>query len=64
MDDSKEVYTEIEINNTSYFVLNTSFKTTPHVGDTISLNLYRVLRDEGETMNLYKAELHVNSTVD
>ena len=64
MDDSKEVYTEIEINNTSYFVLNTSFKTTPHVGDTISLNLYRVLKDEGETMNLYKAELHVNSTVD
>lgn len=62
MDDSKEVYTEIEINNTSYFVLNTSFKTTPHVGDTISLNLYRVLKDEGETMNLYKAELHVNST--
>ena len=62
MDDSKEVYTEIEINNTFYFVLNTSFKTTPHVGDTISLNLYRVLKDEGETMNLYKAELHVNST--
>ena len=64
MDDSKEVYTEIKINDTTYFVLNTSFKTTPHVGDTISLNLYKVLKDEGETMNLYKAELHVNSTVD
>ena len=64
MDNPEEVYTEIEINNTFYFVLNTSFKTTPHVGDTISLNLYKVLKDEGETMNLYKAELHVNSTVD
>lgn len=64
MDNSKEVYTEIEINNISYFVLNTSFKTTPRVGDTISLNLYRVLTDEDETINLYKAELHVNSTVD
>lgn len=62
MDNPEEVYTEIEINNTSYFVLNTSFKTTPHVGDTISLKLYKELKDEGETMNLYKAELHVNST--
>ena len=62
MDDSKEVYTEIEINDTTYFVLNTSFKTIPHVGDTISLNLYKVLKDEGETINLYKAELHLSFT--
>lgn len=62
MDDSEEVYTEIEINDTTYFVLNTSFKTIPHIGDTISLKLYKELKDEGETMNLYKAELHVNST--
>ena len=59
MDDSKEVYTEIEINDTTYFVLNTSFKTIPHVGDTISLNLYKVLTDDGETINLY-----VSFTVD
>ena len=64
VDDSKEVYTEIKINDTTYFVLNTSFKTIPHVGDIISLNLYKTLTDEGETMNLYKAKLHVNSTVD
>ena len=62
MDDSKEVYTKIEINDTTYFVLNTSFKTIPHVGDTISLNLYKVLKDEGKTINLYKAELHLSST--
>ena len=62
MDNSKEVYTEIEIDGNLYFVLNTSFKTIPHVGDTISLNLYKVLKDEGETINLYKAELHLSST--
>ena len=62
MDDSKEVYTEIEIDGNNYFVLNTSFKTIPHVGDTISLNLYKVLKDEGETINLYKAELHLSFT--
>ena len=62
VDDSKEVYTEIKINDTTYFVLNTSFKTIPHVGDTISLNLYKVLKDEGETINLYKAELHLSFT--
>ena len=62
MDNSKEVYTEIEIDGNLYFVLNTSFKTIPHVGDTISLNLYKVLKDEGKTINLYKAELHLSST--
>ena len=63
MDDSKEVYTEIEINNTSYFVLNTSFKAIPHVGDTISLNLYKVLlTNEGETINFYKVEPHGSFT--
>lgn len=64
MDNPEEVYTEIEIDGNTYFVLNTSFKTIPHVGDIISLNLYKTLTDEGETMNLYKAKLHVNSTVD
>ncbi|MDD7151432.1 MAG: S-layer homology domain-containing protein, partial [Clostridium sp.] len=55
VDDSKEVYTEIKINDTTYFVLNTSFKAIPHVGDTISLNLYKVLlTNEGETINFYK----------
>lgn len=62
MDNSKEVYTEIEIDGNTYFVLNTSFKTTPHVGDIISLNVYRTLTDEGETINLYKAELHLSFT--
>lgn len=62
MDNSKEVYTEIEIDGNTYFVLNTSFKATPHVGDMISLNVYRILADEGETINLYKAEFHVNPT--
>ena len=62
MDNSKEVYTEIEIDGNLYFVLNTSFKATPHVGDIISLNVYRILRDEGETINLYKAELHLSFT--
>lgn len=62
MDNSKEVYTEIEIDGNTYFVLNTSFKTTPHVGDIISLNIYRILTDEGETINLYKAELHLSFT--
>jgi hypothetical protein len=62
MDDSKEVYTEIEINDTTYFVLNTSFKTIPHIGDTISLKLYKELKDEGKTINLYKAELHLSFT--
>ena len=56
MDDSKEVYTEIKINDTTYFVLNTSFKTIPHVGDTISLNLYRELPNAGKTINLYTVE--------
>ena len=59
MDDSKEVYTEIKINDTTYFVLNTSFKAIPHVGDTISLNLYKVLiNNKGETINFYKVEPH------
>ena len=62
MDDSKEVYTEIKINDTTYFVLNTSFKTIPHVGDTISLNLYKELPNAGKTINLYKAELHLSFT--
>lgn len=62
MDNSKEVYTEIEIDGNTYFVLNTSFKATPHVGDIISLNVYRTLTDEGETINLYKAELHLSFT--
>lgn len=62
MDNPEEVYTEIEIDGNNYFVLNTSFKTIPHVGDTISLNLYKELKDEGETMNLYKAELHESFT--
>lgn len=62
MDKSGEVYTEIEIDNETYFVLNTSFKSVPQVGDIISLNLYRVLTDEGESMNLYKAELHLSFT--
>ena len=62
MDNSKEVYTEIEIDGNTYFVLNTSFKAIPHVGDIISLNVYRILKDEGETINLYKAELHLSFT--
>lgn len=62
VDDSKEVYTEIKINDTTYFVLNTSFKTIPHVGDTISLNLYKVLINKGETTNFYKVEPHGSFT--
>lgn len=63
VDDSKEVYTEIKINDTTYFVLNTSFKAIPHVGDTISLNLYKVLlTNEGETINFYKVEPHGSFT--
>ena len=63
VDDSKEVYTEIKINDTTYFVLNTSFKAIPHVGDTISLNLYKVLlTNEGETINFYKVESHGSFT--
>ena len=62
MDNSKEVYTEIEIDGNTYFVLNTSFKAIHHVGDIISLNVYRILKDEGETINLYKAELHLSFT--
>lgn len=62
VDDSKEVYTEIKINDTTYFVLNTSFKAIPHVGDTISLNLYKVLINKGETINFYKVEPHGSFT--
>ena len=62
MDNPEEVYTEIEIDGNTYFVLNTSFKTIPHVGDIISLNLYKTLTDEGEIINLYKAELHLSFT--
>ena len=63
VDDSKEVYTEIKINDTTYFVLNTSFKAIPHVGDTISLNLYKVLiTNVGETINFYKVEYHGSFT--
>ena len=63
VDDSKEVYTEIKINDTTYFILNTSFKAIPHVGDTISLNLYKVLlTNEGETINFYKVEPHGSFT--
>ena len=62
VDDSKEVYTEIKINDTTYFVLNTSFKAIPHVGDTISLNLYKVLINKGETINFYKVESHGSFT--
>ena len=63
VDDSKEVYTEIKINDTTYFILNTSFKAIPHVGDTIFLNLYKVLlTNEGETINFYKVEPHGSFT--